>query len=198
MKNDQFQVLLRFFKVLADESRLKILGILAHQECSVEELAALLQLKEPTVSHHLTRLKDLHLVTMRPEGNAHLYQLNTVQLENISREIFTPEKMASLVGTVNIETWENKVLKTYIEGDYHNSGDSVRLKEIPASRKKRSVVLKWLANKFEVGVNYPEQAVNDIIKRYHPDCATLRRELVSYQFMQRNQGVYCRLAQLEK
>jgi predicted transcriptional regulator len=195
MKNDQFQVLLSFFKALADESRLKILGILAHQECSVEELAALLHLKEPTVSHHLTRLKQLNLVTMRPEGNAHLYHLNSGELQNISREIFTPEKMASLVGTINVEIWENKVLKTYIEGDFHNLEASVQLKEIPASRKKRSVVLKWLANKFEVGTYYPEQAVNDIIKRYHPDCATLRRELVSYQFMQREQEVYCRSAQ---
>lgn len=51
MEKAQFQTLLNFFKVLANESRLKILGILAQRECSVEELAALLQLKEPTGVH---------------------------------------------------------------------------------------------------------------------------------------------------
>jgi DNA-binding transcriptional ArsR family regulator len=192
MKNEQFNVLLRFFKALADESRLKILGILASQECSVEELAALLQLKEPTVSHHLSRLKELELVRMRPEGNSHLYQLDSETLQNLSKEIFTPEKMASLVDNVSTQAWENKVLKTYIEGDLQNSVASQRLKEIPASRKKRLVILKWLIEKFEVGVKYPERTVNEIIKRYHPDCATLRRELVGYQLMQREQGVYCR------
>ena len=44
MKNEKLQNMLRFFKALADESRLKIIGILATQECSVEELAVLLEL----------------------------------------------------------------------------------------------------------------------------------------------------------
>jgi predicted transcriptional regulator len=193
MKNEQFKILLRFFKALADESRLKIVGILASQECSVEELAALLQLKEPTVSHHLSKLKELNLVSMRPEGNAHLYQLNSEALQSLSKEIFTPEKMASLVEDVNTEAWENKVLKTYIEGDFQNPASVQHLKEIPASRKKRLVILKWLVEKFEVGVKYPERAINDIIKHHHPDCATLRRELVGYQLLMREQGIYWRI-----
>ncbi|MEC4814121.1 MAG: metalloregulator ArsR/SmtB family transcription factor, partial [Scytonema sp. PMC 1069.18] len=177
MNNEQFQILLRFFKALADESRLKILGILANQECSVEELATLLQLKEPTVSHHLARLKELNLVTMRPEGNAHFYQLDSQALQNISKELFTPQTIASLVEDVNIDAWESKVLKTYVEGDIHNNDSVQRLREIPASRKKRLVILKWLASKFEVGIRYEESDVNAILKLYHPDCATLRREL---------------------
>ncbi|MEH2288534.1 DUF2087 domain-containing protein [Nostoc sp.] len=184
MQPEQFNILLRFFKALADDSRLKIVGILANQECSVEELAVLLQLKEPTVSHHLAKLKELNLVTMRPEGNSRLYQLNSEALQSISKEIFTPEKIASLIEDVDTEAWESKVLKNYFEGE--------RLKEIPASRKKRLVILKWLVNQFDVRVNYPEHLVNDILKRYHIDCATLRRELIACQLMQRENGVYWR------
>ncbi|KAB8319126.1 metalloregulator ArsR/SmtB family transcription factor [Tolypothrix campylonemoides VB511288] len=187
MNNEEFKILLRFFKALADESRLKIVGILANQECSVEELAALLQLKEPTVSHHLAKLKELNLVTMRPEGNAHLYQLDSEALQSIRKEIFTPEKIASLIEDVDTEAWESKVLKTYIEGD--------RLKEIPASRKKRLVILKWLASKFDVDLKYSEHTVNEILKCYHPDYATLRRELINYQLIQRENGVYWRVVQ---
>lgn len=184
MEKAQFQTLLNFFKVLANESRLKILGILAHRECSVEELAALLRLKEPTVSHHLTKLKELNLVDMRPEGNTHLYQLNSEALQNISKEIFTPDNMATWVEDAQSEVWESKVLKNYMENS--------RLKEIPASRKKRLVILKWLASQFDVGVNYPEREVNEIIQQYHPDCATLRRELIGYQLMQRENSFYWR------
>ncbi|MBN3886603.1 MAG: metalloregulator ArsR/SmtB family transcription factor [Nostoc sp.] len=187
MQPEQFNTLLRFFKALADDSRLKIVGILANQECSVEELAVLLQLKEPTVSHHLAKLKELNLVTMRPEGNSRLYQLDSEALQSISKEIFTPEKIASLIEDVDTEAWESKVLKNYFEGD------TQRLKEIPASRKKRLVILKWLANQFDVGVNYPEHLVNDILKRYHLDCATLRRELIACKLMQREDGVYWRI-----
>ncbi|WP_414575912.1 metalloregulator ArsR/SmtB family transcription factor [Anabaena sp. CCY 9402-a] len=193
MKQEQFKTLLQFFKALADESRLKIVGILANQECSVEELAALMQLKEPTVSHHLAKLKELNLVTMRPEGNSRIYQLDSEVLQSISKKIFTPEQMASLIENVDTEAWESKVLKNYLEVD-HNSTDIVqRLKEIPASRKKRLVILKWLANKFDLGINYSEREVNDILKPYHADYATLRRELIGYQLMQRDNGVYWRL-----
>ncbi|WP_375472554.1 metalloregulator ArsR/SmtB family transcription factor [uncultured Nostoc sp.] len=192
MQPEQFNILLRFFKALADDSRLKIVGILANQECSVEELAVLLQLKEPTVSHHLAKLKELNLVTMRSEGNSHLYQLDSEALQSISKEIFTPEKIASLIEDVDTEAWESKVLKNYFEGDVSDKDSVQRLKEIPASRKKRLVILKWLANQFDVGVNYPERLVNDILKRYHIDCATLRRELIACQLMQRENGVYWR------
>lgn len=196
MNKEQFQTLLQFFKALADESRLKILGILANQECSVEELAALMQLKEPTVSHHLAKLKELNLVTMRPEGNSRIYQLDSEVLQNISKEVFTPEQIASLIEDVDVEAWESKVLNNYLAVDHSSTELTQRLKEIPASRKKRLVVLKWLASKFDLEVNYSECDVNDILKRYHPDYATLRRELVMNQLMQRDNGVYWRVAQV--
>jgi DNA-binding transcriptional ArsR family regulator len=184
MKTEQFQILLRFLKALADESRLKILSILANQECSVEELAVLLQLKEPTVSHHLARLKEVHLVTMRPEGNTRLYQLDSGTLQSVSQDILTPDNIASWVEDVDIEAWESKILQTYIEGE--------RLKEIPTSRKKRLVILNWLANKFEVGVRYPERMIDNILKRYHHDFVNLKRELIDNQLMRRENELYWR------
>lgn len=185
MGQADFQTLLSFFKVLANESRLKLVGILAQRECSVEELASLLQLKEPTVSHHLSKLKELDLVQMRPEGNTHLYHLNNEALQELNKAMFTPDQMANLVDEVKGEAWEDKVLRSFLEGE--------RLKEIPASRKKRLVILKWIARQFEAEVTYPERSVNEIIQRFHPDCATLRRELIGYQMMQRENGLYWRL-----
>ncbi|QLE54957.1 metalloregulator ArsR/SmtB family transcription factor [Nostoc sp. TCL26-01] len=193
MNKEQFQTLLQFFKALADESRLKILGILANQECSVEELAVLMQLKEPTVSHHLAKLRELNLVTMRPEGNSRIYQLDSEVLQTMSKEILTPERIASLVDDVDTEAWESKVLQNYLEIEPGTTEGIQRLKEIPASRKKRLVILKWLASKFEWEIKYPEREVNNILKRYHPDYATLRRELIGYQLMQREDGVYWRI-----
>ncbi|MBD2678941.1 MULTISPECIES: metalloregulator ArsR/SmtB family transcription factor [Nostoc] len=196
MQPEQLNILLRFFKVLADNSRLKIIGILANQECSVEELAVQMQLKEPTICHHLTKLKELNLVTMRSDGNTNLYQLDNEALQSISKEIFTANKITTLIEDINTEAWGSKVLKNYIEDDGCNENSVQRLKEIPASRKKRLVILKWLASQFEVGVNYPERLINEILKSYHPDCATLRRELIGYQLMQRENGVYWRITEV--
>lgn len=185
MSEAELQTLLSFFKVLADESRLKMLGILATQERSVEELAELLQLKTPTVSHHLAKMKALGLVTMRADGNTHLYALRPEGLRDLSKDLLTQEKVASLAKDVEGEAWERKVLKDFFEGE--------KLKEIPASRKKREVVLRWLAGRFEPGVRYKEPQVNEIIGRYHPDFATLRRELIGANLLAREAGVYWRL-----
>jgi hypothetical protein len=186
MTQEELSVLLQFFKALANESRLKILGILANRECGVGELAALLDLKEPTVSHHLAKLKESGLVEMRVEGNDHLYRLNAGALEAMSRDVFTTESIAALVDDVEYDAWERKVLNAFIEGE--------RIKEIPAGYKKRLVVLKWLVNHFEEGVRYPEAEINDSIARHHPDTATLRREFIMNRLMEREGGVYWRVA----
>jgi hypothetical protein len=186
MEPQAFQTLVQFLKVLAHESRLKLLGLLADQERSVSELAELLDLKEPTVSHHLARLQELDLVQMRPEGTTHRYRLNRQTLHHLSREIFTPEQVTSIGENVVNETWERKVLHTYLVDD--------QLTKIPETRKKRDVILKWLVTQFEEGVRYPEAQLNTILKRYHPDTATLRRELIGSKLMQREHGIYWRIS----
>jgi len=180
----ELQTLLRYLKSLADESRLRILGILATSERSVEELAAMLKLRAPTVSHHLGVLRELGLVTMRPEGNSRIYRLNGAGLGRINRLLATPERVALLAEHEDGDAWERKVLHDFFENG--------RLKEIPARLKKRRVILRWLCNQFEYGRSYTESEVNALIKRYHPDTAALRRELIDERFMAREAGVYWR------
>lgn len=187
MNSLDFDTLLHFFKVLANENRLKLVGILSQDECSVEDLAARLQLKEPTVSHHLAKLKGLNLVQMRSMGNTHLYKLNRDTLSNLNKSLFTTEQMANWIEDVPSQAWEEKVLRSYL--------DRERIMEIPASRKKRFVILKWLVNQFDLERTYTEKEVNEIIKRHHPDSATLRREFIGYKLMKRERGIYERLAE---
>src|SRR5512137_2305156 len=67
--------LLELFKALADANRLKIIGLLARQPYSGEELSALLNLQPSTVSHHLSRLSSVGLVSARAEGYYNVYHL---------------------------------------------------------------------------------------------------------------------------
>lgn len=175
----------RLLKLLANEARLKLLGLLAERERSVGEVAEILGLKEPTISHHLSKLAEADLVTMRREGTVHFYRLNRGALERLSSELFTPERVVSFSAHADADAWERRVLATYLEGS--------RLTKIPDTRKKRDVVLRWLAVQFEEGRRYPEREVNEIIGRHHPDFATLRRELVGARLMEREHGVYWRL-----
>ena len=60
-----------------------------------------------------------------------------------------------------------------------------RLLAMPASHGKRRVVLDHLAGLFEPGRRYPEPEVNELLGRYHPDYAMLRRYLVDDGFLDR-------------
>jgi DNA-binding transcriptional ArsR family regulator len=187
MSQESLPVVQQFFRALADASRLRLLGILAGTECSVEELATRLGLTPPTVSHHLGKLKALGLVRMRRQGTTHLYSLDEEALRRLSKDVLSPEKMRSLADDTEGADWERKVLRDFFEGE--------RLKEIPAARKKREIVLRWLALRFDPGVRYSEREVNEILGRHHPDTATLRRELVAERaaLLRRERGVYWRV-----
>ncbi len=187
MSQEERQRLLDFFKGLADENRLKMLGLLANQEYSVDELATLLNLKPPTVSHHLAKLKALGLVEMQAEGNTHFYRLNTSALHETNKLLLTPERMASLIDDIGDDDWEKRVIRDLFDGE--------RLKSIPTNTKKRAVILKWFAKRFEYGRRYQEAEVNAIIKRHHPDWAYWRRELVGAGLMARENGVYWRVSE---
>lgn len=54
--------LIDFFKLLSDETRLRILVLLFHQEYCVCEICGILGVSQPKVSKHLAKLRDLGLV----------------------------------------------------------------------------------------------------------------------------------------
>jgi hypothetical protein len=69
-----------------------------------------------------------------------------------------------------VKRTDGQILAAYLDGD--------RLKVIPAKRNKKMVVLPWLVERFEPGVDY--------------HFATLRRELYDSYLLDRADGVYRR------
>jgi predicted transcriptional regulator len=173
-----------FFKALADENRLKIVGLLARQPQSVEELAANLGLSSPTVSHHLQRLLRADLVEARALQYYNVYALRPETLRRMAEQLLSAESIKATTAEPDLDGYTAKVL-----GDYLVNG---RLKTIPAQLKKRQVILRRLADEFEKGRRYPEKRVNEILKAFHEDYATLRRELVNQKLLAREQGYYFR------
>jgi len=166
------------FKALADANRLKIIGLLARQPYSVEELAALLELKPPTVSHHLARLAEVGLVAVRPESYYSVYSLDKKALEATSQRLFSGEQMTAVVEGVDMDAYDRKVVEDYTRHDG-------RLKTIPAQRKKLDAVLRHVVRAFEPERRYSEKQVNEVLSKYHEDTASLRRELVGAGLLQR-------------
>ncbi|WP_242654587.1 ArsR/SmtB family transcription factor [Symbiobacterium thermophilum] len=82
------------FRVLADETRTKILYLLAAEELCVHDLARILDLTLPTISHHLRLMRLMRLVKSRREGKHVYYSLSddhVLQLIQTAQEHYQEE-----------------------------------------------------------------------------------------------------------
>jgi hypothetical protein len=184
------ETLLQFFKTLAHESRLRILGLVAAREYCVQELAEILALKEPTISHHLAMLREAGLVRLRQDGNTHWFALDHEALTKLARALLAREQLTVLAGGETQSAAEDRAVRNYLMPDG-------RLKAFPAGRKKRRPILAWLARHFEENRRYSEAEVNEIIERRHHDREAFRRELVGHHMLARKNAIYWRLPETE-
>lgn len=74
-------------------------------------------------------------------------------------------------------------------------GADGRLRSIPAQRRKRDAVLRHVVKAVEPSRTYSERQLNTVLRVFHDDVATLRRELVGNRLLVRTRdGVYKRTA----
>ncbi|MDH4330398.1 MAG: metalloregulator ArsR/SmtB family transcription factor [Candidatus Moranbacteria bacterium] len=85
------------FKALADKNRLKILLFIHKQECRcrknelscqneacIKDLAGLLGVTMPTISHHIKELVNAHLITTKKEGRWVYCKINKESFKEVS------------------------------------------------------------------------------------------------------------------
>ncbi|MCR4594197.1 MAG: metalloregulator ArsR/SmtB family transcription factor [Clostridiales bacterium] len=70
-------------KQLGDPSRLKIFWLLCHTEECVLDIADIVKMSSPAVSHHLRILKSAGLVTSRRKGKEMLYKASNKRLVDL-------------------------------------------------------------------------------------------------------------------
>lgn len=205
--DDTAPELLDFFKALADGTRLKIVGVLAREPCSGEQLAAIVEVKPATITHHLQKLLAAGLVSVEPAGHAKIYHLRMEAIHALAERLLAekdeapapdeapvrrppqtwPESaLAQAADNLDLEAYDHKVLKNFLRRDG-------TLKELPVQEKKLLAVLRHLVRDFEPGQQYTEKQVNEIIAPFHPDTASLRRAMIEYKLMARANGKYWRL-----
>jgi biotin operon repressor len=188
--NEKEQILL-VLKALADESRLTLMRLLHEREYTVSDLALKINLSEPTVSHHLARLREAGLVTLRMAGNQRFYRINSAGLERFKQladriEISPPHPEPVIsddqwIADLGWEDWEQRVLREHTLNG--------QLTSLPAKQKKMAVILRWLATLFEPDRLYSEIEVNEILKAvYAVDYISLRRDLVDFGYLRRERG----------
>ncbi len=75
--------LAELFKVFGDTTRIRILYALFVSELCVSDIAQLLNLSQPAISHQLKILKDAKLVKFRREGKIIFYSLDDDHVRTI-------------------------------------------------------------------------------------------------------------------
>jgi hypothetical protein len=167
-----------YLSITLDPIRLAVLGRAAIGPVQLTELSD--ELDEPLrrVAEAIGSLRAAGLLTedLRLDRN----QLRTLAMS-------LPREAAPDPGIVSETLWspeEREILNRFISGD--------RLREVPANRRKRRVVLERLAMEFEPGVRYEETEINFALQLWNPDYTALRRYLVDEGFMTRASGVYWR------
>jgi DNA-binding transcriptional ArsR family regulator len=81
-----FLLLAETFQALGDASRVQIIWAISHGELCVGEIAQLLEMSQPAVSHHLRTLRNLRLVRVRKEGRTAFYSLDDEHIQHLLNE----------------------------------------------------------------------------------------------------------------
>lgn len=71
---EDFQTVTLVFRQLADANRVRLFWLLCHCEECVVDLAALMGMSSPALSHHLRQLRDSGLIVSRREGKEVYYK----------------------------------------------------------------------------------------------------------------------------
>lgn len=85
-KETELANVLSFYKVLADETRLRILYALKEREMCAGDIAVLLDMTKSAVSHQLAVMRNMHQIKSRREGKNVFYSLDDEHIVDILEE----------------------------------------------------------------------------------------------------------------
>lgn len=179
---DQEAILL--FKCLADKSRLSILKALVEEDMYVERLSERLQVTPATVSFHLKKLETAGAVSSYKDQYYTMYSINKKLFDQKMISILSEKTDDNALQKKRDEEYRKKVINAFFEYG--------KLKSIPSQRKKARIIYGVMIESFERGRYYTEKEVNIIIADYHDDFCTIRRDMISEGFLERENMMYRR------
>jgi hypothetical protein len=166
-------------RLLADENRRRVVAalVLSDAPASAEQMAQATGLALRAVVDSADRLINGGLV----EGDTNGYSLIDELFQQVARAE-APDTPQSA------HPHQPEDIARVLDLAFKNG----KLVQWPAKRTKRLVVLDHLAQNFDIGKRYKEAEINDLLKAFTDDVATMCRYLVDAQFLDRGNGEYWR------
>jgi hypothetical protein len=160
--------------LLADETRLRVFATVALGARTVAEVAERSGLDATEVQSVLPRLVGAGLIAQEDGLHVPLEELRDAARRRPDRER----------GAADATPDEQRVLRNFVVDG--------RLVRLPARHAQKQVVLGYVARRFDESRSYEEREVNELLRGFHDDTASLRRYLVDEGLLEREAGVYRR------
>lgn len=181
----QLNRLVEFYKTMGDPTRVRIVSLLAKGPLHGQAIAGKLGLTAPTITHHLKKLREVHVVYERRDKNTIYFYLNHSM---IKQQADVLSQLLEKRGEELENMVEDSLERQKIIGNFYSKDG--KLKTIPAQRKKKLIVFEHMVKGLKSGKKYEEKELNEYIKQFHEDYATIRREFIINHYMYRENGVY--------
>ncbi|MBD8500066.1 metalloregulator ArsR/SmtB family transcription factor [Paenibacillus arenosi] len=183
----QLDKIVSYHKALADPTRIKMLILLADGELNGQVLAEKLSVTPATITHHAAKLRETRLINERRDKNTIYFSLNDYFIKNNANATVQLIYRSVKEGENTMDDKHIRVKQSVIRNFFTADG---KLKSLPSQLKKKLIVLENIVAKLEYGRKYSEKEINDFIKHFHDDFATIRREFIMHQFMFRENEIY--------
>jgi len=188
--DSQNEELMQFFKAFVDVGRLKIVGVLAKDQASIQTLADHAGMSASEVLRHVEQLRETGLVSSHlMENGQEMFGLEPRILEDMAkRQFIRVREMVQPVADqrkipANFTEEETKILMNFT----HPNGE---IKQIPLQQKKQMILIRYarhhVLQALEPGKQYTEKEINLLIKQLHPDAAFFRRNFVDTGYLDRH------------
>jgi hypothetical protein len=160
--------------LLGDDERLRVVAAIVLGARTIDDVARAGELAPQDVRRALPRLISAGVVAQE-DG----LRVDTELFREAARD--RPPRQRELPGATAEQA---RVLRNFVEDGL--------LKALPVRAAQRRLVLEYLADRFEPGVDYAEADVNELLFEFHDDYPALRRYLVDEGFLSRSAGRYRR------
>ncbi|MEE3234395.1 MAG: metalloregulator ArsR/SmtB family transcription factor [Candidatus Latescibacterota bacterium] len=150
--------LLRIYKALADETRLRLIRLLVRGPLNVNEILSILRMGQSRISRHLKILSEARLVTSRREGTWVYYQGNIDRDEKIVADVLCllknheqelPHYLSDLQGIEQVIEQRGQNMRIFFD----NIADPIELQHPIDGQYLRQLALNHISSGCEVGLD---------------------------------------------
>ena len=143
MRVAHFAAAAEVFKQLSDPTRVRIFWLLSHREECVINLAALLEMSSPAVSHHLRSLTESGLLVSRRDGKEVYYKAaDTAQIRMLHEIVEQVMEIACPERTVDFQASQESIIRHIHDELTANLSERVTIEELSRKYLMNATTLK--------------------------------------------------------